>query len=67
VRRNAQRDELLRARTRVAGDAVLLEPVGGQESHMIVRAADADALAFVPRGDGELPAGSPVRYLSVVA
>ena len=35
----------------------------GQESHMIVRAAAADALVHVPRGEGELPAGSPVRYL----
>jgi molybdopterin biosynthesis enzyme len=35
----------------------------GQESHMIARAAAADALVLVPRGDGELPAGAPVRYL----
>jgi len=32
---------------------------------MIVRAAGADALVLVPRGDGELPAGAPVRYLSI--
>jgi hypothetical protein len=30
---------------------------------MIVRAAAADALALVPRGDGELAAGAPIRYL----
>ena len=30
---------------------------------MIVRAAGADALVLVPRGDGELPAGADVRYL----
>ena len=30
---------------------------------MIARAAAADALVFVPRGEGELAAGSPVRYL----
>ncbi len=30
---------------------------------MIVRAAAADALVHIPRGDGELPAGSAVRYL----
>jgi molybdopterin biosynthesis enzyme len=40
-----------------------LEPLGGQESHMIVRAAAADALVHVPRGDGELAAGEPVRFL----
>jgi molybdopterin biosynthesis enzyme len=44
-------------------EAVELQPLAGQESHMIARAAAADALVFVPRGDGELAAGSPVRYL----
>jgi molybdopterin molybdotransferase len=63
LRRNAERDEFLRARRTVAGDGVVLEPVVGQESHMIVRAASADALVHVPRGDGEIVAGSPVRYL----
>lgn len=63
LRRNAERDELVRARTAEGGEAVELEPLTGQESHMIARAAAADALVLVPRGDGELPAGSPVRYL----
>jgi molybdopterin molybdotransferase len=63
VRRNARRDELLRARMRASDDGVLLDPVTGQESHMIVRAAGADALVFAPRGEGELAAGELVRYL----
>jgi molybdopterin molybdotransferase len=63
VRRNPHRDEFLRARSRVDGDSVVLEPVLGQESHMIARAAAADALVFAPRGDGELAAGDVVRYL----
>jgi molybdopterin molybdotransferase len=63
VRRNAERDELVRARSAAAGDSVSLEPVGGQESHMIVSAAQADALVFVPRGAGELAAGDEVRFL----
>jgi molybdopterin molybdotransferase len=63
VRRNAQRDEFLRARTRMADDGVVLEPVTGQESHMIVRAAGADALLFAPRGEGTLAVGERVRYL----
>lgn len=62
VKRNARRDELLRARTRSTDDGVVVEPVTGQESHMIVRAAGADALVLSPRGDGELPEGSRVRY-----
>jgi molybdopterin molybdotransferase len=63
VRRNAHRDEFLRARTLESEDGVVLEPVTGQESHMIVRAATADALVLAPRGDGELAAGDAVRYL----
>jgi molybdopterin molybdotransferase len=65
VRRNAERDEFLRARSRLNGDDVVLEPVTGQESHMIARAASADALVHVARGDGELASGSTVRYLSL--
>jgi molybdopterin molybdotransferase len=65
VRRNGGRDELLRARARVDAESVLLEPLGGQESHMIVRSAAADALVLVERGEGELPAGTPVRYLPI--
>jgi molybdopterin molybdotransferase len=64
ARRNPARDELVRARTRSSDDgAVELEPLAGQESHMIARAAGADALVLVPRGEGELAAGAPVRYL----
>jgi molybdopterin molybdotransferase len=63
VRRNAHRDEFLRARTRASADGIVLEPVTGQESHMIVRAAAADALVLAPRGEGELAAGDSVRYL----
>jgi molybdopterin molybdotransferase len=65
ARQNDARDQLLRARMRTDSDdgAVLLEPLAGQESHMIARAAGADALVLLPRGEGELAAGSTVRYL----
>ena len=63
VRRNANRDELLRARTTRDGDEIVLEPLTGQESHMIARAAGADALVLVRAGEGELSAGEPARYL----
>jgi molybdopterin molybdotransferase len=63
ARRNPGRDEFLRARMRASEDGVVLEPVTGQESHMIVRAAAADALVYAPRGEGELEPGSRVRYL----
>ena len=61
VRRNPARDDLVRA---VAiGDE--LAPVSGQESHMIVRAAAANALIWVPRGDGELREGAHVSWLPI--
>ncbi len=63
VRRGEGRDEFVRARSRPGADVVVLEPLSGQESHMIVRAAAADALVLVPRGEGELAAGSPVSWL----
>jgi molybdopterin molybdotransferase len=61
--RNPARDELVRVRLAEDDGGVVLEPLAGQESHMIVRAAAADALVHVPRGEGELAAGSAVRYL----
>jgi molybdopterin molybdotransferase len=64
ARRNPNRDQLIRARTRTDdAEAVELEPLAGQESHMIATAAGADALVLIPRGEGELDPGSPVRYL----
>jgi molybdopterin molybdotransferase len=63
IRRNKQRDEFVRARSVPSATGVVLEPITGQESHMIARAATADALVYVPRGDGELAAGDTVRYL----
>ncbi len=63
VRRNAHRDEFLRARSIASENGVLLDPVLGQESHMIARAAAADALVLAPRGEGQLGAGETVRYL----
>jgi molybdopterin molybdotransferase len=62
-RRNSERDELVRARLRRSEDGPLLEPLTGQESHMIARSAAADALVFVPRGEGELGDGASVDYL----
>jgi Molybdopterin biosynthesis enzyme len=63
LRRNDARDDLARARSRVDDDGTVLEPLTGQESHMIVRSAGADALVYVPRGEGELAAGATVSWL----
>jgi molybdopterin molybdotransferase len=67
LRRNEERDEFVRARSRVEGDTLVLDPILGQESHMIVRSGAADALVHVPRGNGELAAGSAVHWLRLDA
>jgi molybdopterin biosynthesis enzyme len=43
----------------------VLDPLTGQESHMIVRSAAASALVLVPRGSGELADGAQVSYLRI--
>jgi molybdopterin molybdotransferase len=63
LQRNDARDEFVRARSRLDRNVVVLEPLSGQESHMIARAAQADALVHVPRGGGELAAGAPVAWI----
>ena len=63
AKRNPQRDEFLRAVRAVREGEVVLEPISGQESHMIARAATANALVLAPRGEGELEVGERVRYL----
>jgi len=59
VRRDPARDVLLRAQLRDGA----VDPLGGQESHMIVRAAAADRLVRIPRGEGELAAGERVQVI----
>jgi molybdopterin molybdotransferase len=63
LRQNDARDEFVRARSRLDQNGTVLEPLSGQESHMIVRAAAADALIHVPPGDGAIAAGAAVRWL----
>ncbi len=65
--RNDARDDLVRARLRADDESVWLTPLDGQDSHMIVKAAAADALVRVPSGDGSLRRGDAVRYLPLSA
>jgi molybdopterin molybdotransferase len=67
LRRNPVRDDFVRVRTHLTPEGTSLEPVVGQESHMIVRSAAASALVHVPRGEGELAAGSRVAWLRLGA
>jgi molybdopterin molybdotransferase len=57
VARNPDRDELVRVRRLPDGT---VEPTGPQGSHVLSSLLGADALAIVPRGDGELAAGATV-------
>jgi molybdopterin molybdotransferase len=63
VRRDPNRDVFLRALAQTSTRGVELAPVSGQDSHMIARAAGANALALARRGDGLCPAGSRVEFL----
>ena len=60
VQRNPERDEMVRVR-RTPG--ATLEALSGQQSHQITVMAQADGLARIPAGTGELAAGSEVAYL----
>jgi molybdopterin molybdotransferase len=66
VRRNPHRDEYIRGTTRRQDDSIVIDPLPGRDSHMIVRAGRADALVAVAAGEGEVPAGETVRYLQLV-
>ena len=65
VDRNPHRDELVRATLADETGEPVLSPVAGQDSHMIVRAGRAAALVWIEAGEGEVPAGSPVRFLEI--
>lgn len=63
--RNEHRDEYVRAVRHVTEDGAVVEPIRGQDSHMIVRSAAADALVHVPRGTGTVAARAAVRYVAL--
>ena len=63
VARNPHRREFIRARIAREDAEVRLDPLAGQESHMIVRAGRANALVSIEAGEGEVAAGAPVSYL----
>jgi molybdopterin molybdotransferase len=63
VERNPGRDELVRGRLVLGDEGVVVEPLPGRESHMIARAAQADALVLVRRGKDRLERGDPIEFL----
>jgi molybdopterin molybdotransferase len=60
VKRNPGRQQALRVRLERRDGALVAIPNGPQGSHLVSSLVGADALAFIPAGEGELPAGSTV-------
>ena len=63
LERNPGRDELVRGRLGFDDEGPIVELLPGRESHMIARAALADVLVLVRRGEDRLQPGDPVEYL----
>jgi molybdopterin molybdotransferase len=64
VRRPADREDVVRVRR---GQDGRLTPIAGQASHQIASMAQADGLARIPIGSGEIPTGGEVAYLPLNA
>jgi molybdopterin molybdotransferase len=60
VRRNPRREQALRVRVERRDGTLAVTPNGPQGSHLVSSLVGADALAFIPPGEGQLPAGSVV-------
>jgi molybdopterin molybdotransferase len=60
VMRRRDRERAVAVRLALGAQATLATPTGPQESHLVSSLYGADALAMVPSGRGELPAGSVV-------
>jgi molybdopterin molybdotransferase len=61
VARNPRREQAVRVRVQRHDGILVVTPNGPQGSHLVTSLVGADALAFIPPGEGELPAGSVVR------
>jgi molybdopterin molybdotransferase len=60
VRRNPDREQAVRVRLERRNGTLVATPNGPQGSHIVTSLLGADALAFVPAGEGELEAGAAV-------
>ncbi len=61
VRRNPERDQALRVSVELRDGVPVVLPAGAQGSHVFTTLLSADYLAIVPRGQGMLEAGQPVK------
>lgn len=60
VPRNRTREQAIRVRLERRDGTTVAIPNGPEGSHVMSSLLGADALAFIPHGDGELPAGAQV-------
>jgi molybdopterin molybdotransferase len=60
VRRNRDREQAIRVRLERQNGRLTATPNGPQGSHIVTSLLGADALAFIPAGDGEIEAGGTV-------
>jgi molybdopterin molybdotransferase len=65
VTRLRERDHAVRCRLSASPEGMQLQPLGPQDSHLIVHAAGADAIALVEAGEGEAAAGELVEYVAL--
>jgi molybdopterin molybdotransferase len=65
VAQNRQREQALRVRLERRDGAVVAFPNGAQGSHRLSSLLGAHALALIPAGEGELPAGATVMLASL--
>jgi molybdopterin molybdotransferase len=65
VARLATRDHAMRCALVPGPLGMELRPQEEQDSHMIAHAAAADAVAIVPAGEGEEPAGALLEYVAL--
>ncbi len=60
IRRNPDREQAVRVRLERRNGQLVAMPTGPQGSHIVTSLLGADALAFVPAGEGQLEAGAAV-------
>ena len=65
LRRNPRRDQAVRVRVKPGRGGPVALPTGAQGSHILTSLLAADALAVIPAGDGELPAGTKVALRAI--
>jgi molybdopterin molybdotransferase len=61
VARNPRREQAVRVRLQRGHGPAVATPNGAQGSHILTSLVGADALAMIPAGPGEVPAGATVK------